>query len=108
MEKTKIVWIEKKEYKTLINFNMAASFLGCERNLLTGDMAGDYREAADLLIANICPRYMFQMIQLSRGQKMSFLEVFLWKNFFRKKKFCLREIPSGSIWERKRSQWRAV
>jgi 5-methyltetrahydrofolate--homocysteine methyltransferase len=89
MEKTKIVWIEKKEYKTLINFNMAASFLGCERNLLTGDMAEDYREAADLLIANICPRYMFQMIQLSRGQKDELFGSFPLEKFFSKEKILL-------------------
>ncbi len=89
MEKTKIVWMEKKEYETLINFDMAASFLGCERNLLTGDMAEDFREAADFLIASLCPRYMFQIIRLSRGQKEELFGNFLSEKFFPKEKRLL-------------------
>lgn len=69
MENAKIVWLEKKEYKTLIDFDMAASFLGCEGNLLTGEMAEDFRETADFLVSNISPRYMFRMIRISRRQK---------------------------------------
>lgn len=91
MEDKKIVWLEKREYRTLINFDMAASFLGCKENVLTGEMEEDFKEAAELLTANLRPRYMFQKIGLLRGEKEELYADFPTEEFSRKKHFLRME-----------------
>ncbi|MDE7325191.1 MAG: hypothetical protein K2N63_02765 [Lachnospiraceae bacterium] len=78
MECKKIVWLLKEESGTLIDFDMAAAFLGCGNNPLPGDMMEEMREVADMLIPTLEPRYMFQMIAISKewenGISAKFLE----------------------------------